>query len=104
VAGLDEFSGKKCLNLETYRKNGVGVQTSACFATAPEEVGGFPCDAWGKVTDPGLRPSPRLWTGRNLIEALRLLGCKYWPVKQLSNLSARSVSQHQRVVMTIRPI
>jgi PPOX class probable F420-dependent enzyme len=129
VAGLDEFSCKKYLNLETYRKNGVGVRTPVWFATAPEEVGGptiyvystadsgkakrirrtnmvkiAPCDARGKVTGSWVEAFAKIVGGEEFDRGMRLLDRKYWPIKQLLNLSTRLLTRHQRVMIAIRPV
>jgi PPOX class probable F420-dependent enzyme len=128
VAGLDEFSGKKYLNLETYRKNGVGVRTPVWFAATPED-GGLtiyvystansgkakrirrtgavkiaPCDARGKVTGSWVEGVAKAVGGEEFDRGMRLLDRKYWPIKQLLNLSTQLFSRHQRVVIAIRPI
>jgi uncharacterized protein len=129
VAGLDEFSGKKYLNLETYRKNGVGVRTPVWFAAASEEVGGptiyvystadsgkakrirrtgtvkiAPCDARGKVTGTWVEAIAKIVGGEEFDLGMRLLDRKYWPIKQLLNLSTRLFTRHQRVVIAIQPV
>jgi uncharacterized protein len=129
VSGLDAFSGKKYLNLETYRKNGVGVRTPVWFAVAPEEVGGStiyvystsdsgkakrirrtssvkiaPCDARGKVTGSWVEAIAEVVGGEDFDRGMRLLDRKYWPIKQLLNLSARLFTRHQRVMISIRPV
>jgi uncharacterized protein len=129
VAGLDEFSGKKYLNLETYRKNGVGVRTPVWVAAAPEEVGGptiyvystadsgkakrirrtatvkiAPCDARGKATGSWVEAIAKIVGGEEFDRGMRLLDRKYWPIKQLLNLSTRLFTRHQRVVIAIQPV
>ncbi len=129
MAGLDEFGGKKYLSLETYRKNGIGVRTPVWFAATPEEVGGStiyvystadlgkakrisrtdkvkiaPCDAWGKIIGTWIEGIAKVVDGEEFDRGMRLLDRKYWPIKQLLNLSARWVSRHQRVVIAIRPV
>jgi uncharacterized protein len=129
MVGLDEFSGKKYVNLETYRKNGVGVRTPVWFATAPEEVGGptiyvystadsgkakrirrtgnvkiAPCDARGKVTESWVEAIAEIVGGEEFDRGMRLLDRKYWPIKQLLNLSSRLFTRHQRVMIAIRPV
>ena len=129
MAGLDEFSDKKYLSLETYRKNGVGVRTPVWFAAAPDGVGGptiyvystadsgkakrirrtgavkiAPCDAQGKVTGSWVEGVAKVVGGEEFDRGMRLLDRKYWPIKQLLNLSTRLFSRHQRVVIAIRPI
>lgn len=129
MAGLDEFSGKKYLNLETYRKNGVGVRTPVWFAAAPEKAGVAtiyvystadsgkakrigrtatvkiaPCDARGKVTGSWVEAIAKVVGGEEFDQGMRLLDRKYWPIKQLLNLPTRLFSLHQRVVIAIRPV
>jgi uncharacterized protein len=129
VAGLEAFSGQKYLSLETYRKNGVGVRTPVWFAVAPEAVGGptiyvystsdsgkakrirgtgtvkiAPCDARGKVTGSWVGAFAKIVGGEEFDQGMRLLDRKYWPIKQLLNLSTRLLARHRRVVIAIRPI
>jgi PPOX class probable F420-dependent enzyme len=129
MVGLDEFSGKKYVNLETYRKNGVGVRTPVWFATEPEEVGGptiyvystadsgkakrirrtgnvkiAPCDARGKVTASWVEAIAKIVGGEEFDRGMRLLDRKYWPIKQLLNLTSQLFTRHQRVMIAIRPV
>jgi PPOX class probable F420-dependent enzyme len=127
VAGLEEFKGKKYLTLETYRKSGAGVRTPVWFAAAPEGAGGpklyvystadsgkakrirrmgvvkiAPCDARGKVTGPWVEAHAAIVGGEEFDLGMRLLDRKYWPWKQLLNLTSRLFAQHQRVMIAIQ--
>jgi hypothetical protein len=125
--GLDALLGQKYLNLETYRKSGKGVRTPVWFATAPSEAGGMqiyvyttadsgkakrirrtgvvkiaPCDGRGKVTGAWLAAHARIVGGTEFDRGMQLLNRKYWPWKQLLDLSARLFPRHQRVMIVIR--
>lgn len=127
MAGLDEFKGKKYLTLETYRKSGAGVRTPVWFAAAPEEAGDSklyvystadsgkakrirrmgavkiaPCDARGKVTGSWVEAHAVIVGGEEFDLGMRLLDRKYWPWKQLLNLTSRLFAQHQRVMIAIQ--
>jgi PPOX class probable F420-dependent enzyme len=127
VAGLEGFKDKKYLSLETYRKSGVGVRTPVWFAAAPEEASDpklyvystadsgkakrirrsgtvkiAPCDARGKVTGPWIEARAVIVDGKEFECGMRLLDRKYWPWKQLLNLTSRLSSRRQRVMIAIR--
>ena len=42
--------------------------------------------------------------GEEFDRGMRLLDRKYWPIKQLLNLSTRLFTRHQRVVIAIQPV
>jgi PPOX class probable F420-dependent enzyme len=125
--GLDALSGKRYLNLETYRRNGKGVLTPVWFAVAPEEAGAqklyvyttadsgkakrirrtgvvriAPCDARGKVTGAWIAARAELVGSEEFACGMRLLNRKYWPWKQILDLSVRLLPRHQRVMIAIR--
>jgi hypothetical protein len=127
--GWMNSAAREYLNLETYRKNGVGVRTPVWFAAASEEVGGptiyvystadsgkakrirrtgtvkiAPCDARGKVTGTWVEAIAKIVGGEEFDRGMRLLDRKYWPIKQLLNLSTRLFTRHQRVVIAIQPV
>jgi uncharacterized protein len=126
--GWDTLEGKKYLNLETYRRSGKGVRTPVWFATAPSATGEpkfyvyttadsgkakrirrtgvvkiAPSDVRGKVTGSWLAARAEIVAGAEFAVGMRLLNRKYWPWKQILDLSARLNPRHQRVMITIRP-
>jgi PPOX class probable F420-dependent enzyme len=127
VAGLAAFDGKKYLNLETYRKSGTGVRTPVWFAAALSEAGAAnlyvysvagsgkakrlrhtgavriaPCDARGNVTGPWIDARASIVGGDEFERGMRLLNRKYWPVKQILDLSVLLFPRHQRVMISIQ--
>jgi uncharacterized protein len=129
LAGLDTFDGKRYLSLETYHKNGAGVRTPVWFAAAPGEAGGpklyvystadsgkakrirstaavkiAPCDAWGKVTGSWVEASAKLVGAEEFDNGMRLLNRKYWPIKQILDLSAKLFARHVRVMIAIQAV
>jgi uncharacterized protein len=126
VAGFDEFKNKKYLNLETYRKNGVGVRTPVWFAAAQGSgdpklyvystadsgkakrirrsgaVKIAPCDARGQVTGPWVEARAVIVVGDEFNLGMQLLDRKYWPWKQLLNLTSQLFARHQRVMIAIQ--
>ncbi len=120
---LAAFDGKKYLNLETYRKIGVAVRTPVWFAAAPGPtlyvystadagkakrirrtgvVKIAPCDGRGTVTGAWIAAHATIVGSDEYVIAMRLLDRKYWPWKQMLNLSSRLFSRHQRIVIAIR--
>jgi PPOX class probable F420-dependent enzyme len=123
---------KKYLNLETYRRNGAGVRTPVWFAAGPKDYSraGFPkfyvytiadsgkakrvrrssvvriapCDMRGKVTGPWTNALAEVVTGEEFELGMRLLDRKYFPWKQILNLSAMLFRRRERVVLAIRPV
>jgi uncharacterized protein len=127
VAGLDEFKGEKYLSLESYRKSGAGVRTPVWFAEAPEEAGNpklyvystadsgkakrirrmgsvkiAPCNARGNVTGSWVDAYAVIVGGDEFDLGMRLLDRKYWPWKQVLNLTSRLFARHQRVMIAIQ--
>jgi PPOX class probable F420-dependent enzyme len=128
---LRAFDGVRYLNLETYRGNGVGVRTPVWFATGPKDSPGFgvakyyiyttadsgkvrrvrrngvvriaPCDIRGNVTGPWINAIARPVTGTEFELGMRLLDRKYFPWKQILNLSARLFRRRERIVLAIQP-
>jgi|HubBroStandDraft_4_1064222.scaffolds.fasta_scaffold87955_1 PPOX class probable F420-dependent enzyme len=116
------LAGKKYLSLETYRKNGTGVQTPVWFASAP---GGelyvytiadsgkakrirrsgvvkiAPCDVRGKPTGKWLDARAEIVGRESFVLGMRLINRKYWPVKQILDLFAL-FARHERVMIVIR--
>jgi uncharacterized protein len=117
------LAGKKYLSLETYRKNGTGVRTPVWFASAPTGelyvystadsgkakrirrsgvVKIAPCDARGKPTGEWIDAQAEIVGGESFVLGMRLLNRKYWPVKQILDLSVLLFPRHQRVMIVIR--
>jgi PPOX class probable F420-dependent enzyme len=111
----------KYLNLETYRRNGVGVRTPVWFAAAEKlyvyataDSGKAkrirrnsaariaPCDVRGNVTGPWTDAVVEFVTGDEYAMAMRLLDRKYFPWKFLLNVSAMLFRRRERVVIAIR--
>ena len=124
AAKLAVFDSKKYLNLETYRKSGQGVRTPVWFAAAPgptlyvystadagkakrlRRTGAVkiaPCDARGSVTGLWIDAHATIVGDEQFAMAMRLLNRKYWPWKQLLDLSTRLFPRHRRIVIAIRP-
>ncbi len=125
------FDEKKYLSLETYRVNGTGVRTPVWFAAGPQDssrssvpklyiyttadagkvkrvrrngvVRIAPCDIRGNVTGPWINARAELVTGPEFERGMQLLDRKYFPWKQLLNLSAKLSRRHERVVLAIQP-
>ena len=129
---LSALDYKKYLNLETYRRNGAGVRTPVWFAAGPKDYSraGFPkfyvytiadsgkakrirrsgvvriapCDMRGKVTGSWTNALAEVVTGEEFELGMRLLDRKYFPWKQILNLSAMLFRRRERVVLAIRPV
>ena len=129
VANWSALGRGKYLNLETYRRNGVGVRTPVWFAAAPADTGNATlylyttadsgkvkrlrrgsavriaaCDVRGKVLGPWLDAVAEIVAGDEFAVGMRLLDRKYFPWKQLLNLSAILFRRRQRAVLAIRPV
>jgi len=124
------FADARYLNLETYRRNGVAVRTPVWFAAAPKDASGAgsrrfyvisiadagkvkrirrngaariaACNMWGKVTGPWSDAVVEIVTGDEFDLGRRLLDRKYFPWRQIGNLTAK-LSRRERVVLAIRP-
>jgi uncharacterized protein len=128
TVGLGAFEHEKYLNLETYRRSGAGVRTPVWFAAAPSDGTGAkiyvyttadagktkrirrsgvariaPCDARGRVTGGWIDVHATIVGDDEFATGMRLLNRKYWPWKQILDLSTRLFPRHQRVVIAIRP-
>jgi uncharacterized protein len=124
--GWQELEGKRYLNLETYRKTGKGVRTPVWFAAVPDNgpklyvystadsgkakrirrtgvVKIAPCNARGEVTGAWIAARAEIVGGEAFGYGMQLLNRKYWPWKQILDLSARLIPRHQRVMIAIRP-
>jgi PPOX class probable F420-dependent enzyme len=126
IAGLRALDGKKYLSLETFRKSGAGVRTPVWFAAAPIEAGALklyvyttdnsgkakrlrrsgavriaPCDARGNVTGPWIDARAGIVGKDEFERGMRLLNRKYWPMKQILDLSVLLFPRHRRVMILI---
>jgi PPOX class probable F420-dependent enzyme len=129
---LKVLNGAKYMNLETYRRNGVGVRTPVWFAALPAASSGSEvpkyyvyaeansgkakrvrrggvvriaaCDIRGNITGPWTNALARIVTGEEFVLGMRLLDRKYFPWKQLLNLSAALFRRRERVVLSIQPV
>jgi len=125
---LSNFEHEKYLNLETYRRTGVGVRTPVWFAAAPPVAPGAgiaklyiyaiadsgkvkrvrrngaariaPCDARGTVTGAWIDAAVEVVDREEFKVGMRLLDRKYFPWKQLLKLGAM-LSRRERVVLAI---
>jgi hypothetical protein len=124
-AGFSSLAGQRYINLETYRRNGLGVRTPVWFTTAPGAanpvlyVGTFQssgkikrirrsaeakiavCDRQGAAKGPWIDARARIVTGGEQDYAARLLNRKYWPWRQLLNFPL--FRRSQPVVIAIEP-
>ena len=112
--------------LETFRKNGAGVRTAVWFAAAPDEAARFyvytsaeagkakrirrngavkiaACDMRGTVEGPWFDATATLVDGAEFATGMRLLNRKYWPWKQVLDLSAKLFGRHQRAMICLHP-
>jgi PPOX class probable F420-dependent enzyme len=118
---------ERYMSLETCRKSGQVVRTPVWFAAAPAGTGApvlyvytladsgkakrirrsrvsriAPCNARGSVTGPWLDTSAVIVTGVEADRGMRLINRKYWPWKQVLDLSVLLFHRHERVVIAIR--
>ena len=123
---LSAFANAKYLSLETYRRNGVAVRTPVWFATGPAVAGDpvlyvyttsdsgkakrlrqtdtariAPCDARGKVTGDWISARAVIVDGAGFDQGMRLLNRKYWPWKQILDLSVLLFPRHKRIMIVI---
>ena len=127
--GFAAFSGKKYLNLETFKKNGDGVKTPVWFAADPTAsidssgakiytytigVSGkvkrvrnnprvkiTPCNMSGKVLGEWVEARAEIISGEEAAHGMQLLNKKYFPWKQLLAVFA-FFSRRERIVFAIR--
>jgi hypothetical protein len=120
------LAGHKYLNLETFRKNGQGVQTPVWFAGEPEQgapekvyvystgdsgkakrirnngrVRIAPCTGRGKLLGEWLEARAEIVSGAEAEHGMKLLNTKYFPLKQILGFFAM-FSRQKRVVFLIR--
>ena len=131
LSGFGAFADKKYLNLETYRKNGAGVQTPVWFAADPSmnldsadaklyvyttgdsgkvkrirnngRVKVAPCNSRGGLLGEWVEAQAEIVTGDEAARGMSLLNKKYMPWKQLLNFFAM-FRPRERVVFLIRPV
>jgi len=119
------LSGKRYLNLETFRRNGQGVRTPVWFAADPEDdatlyvystsqsgkakrlrrggaVRVAPCNARGTVTGPWIDARASIVDGAAFRHGMQLINRKYRPWKQILDLLARFRRQDGRIGIVIR--
>jgi PPOX class probable F420-dependent enzyme len=117
------FDGEKYLSLESFRRDGRGVRTALWFAAGPDgtlyaytmaksgkvkrirrngAVRVAPCDARGRVTGGWVDATAELVGGASFDLGMRLLNKKYWPIKQMLDLTVLLFSRHQRAMIAIR--
>ncbi len=125
MATFGPLAGEKYISLESYRRSGAGVRTPVWFAADPgatelyvfttasagktkrirrnRAVRIAPCDARGRVTGAWLDATAEIMDGPAAARAMRLLGRKYFPVKQALDLvSGLTGRLRQRVTFVIR--
>ncbi|HQT77272.1 MAG TPA: PPOX class F420-dependent oxidoreductase [Rhodopila sp.] len=123
---LSVLTTERYLSLETYRRSGEGVQTPVWFAADPaaaepvfyvytgadsgktkrlrrsDRARVAACDMRGTVTGTWVDARAVIVGGAEAEHGMRLLNRKYWPWKQMLDLSARFRPGHQRAVIAIR--
>jgi PPOX class probable F420-dependent enzyme len=125
MAEFESFEGQKYLNLETFRRNGQGVRTPVWFAAGEGPVlyayslrqsgkakrirlsGAVkiaPCDAKGRVTGPWVDARAEIVSGAEHDKGMGLINRKYWPLKQILDLTVMLFHRRERVVIAIRPV
>lgn len=122
-------AGERYLNLETFRRNGAAIRTPVWFV-ADDTPGDGPatlyvystgdsmkvkrirnnkaariaaCDLRGRVTGAWVEAEATIVDGAAFERGMRLLNRKYFPWKQLLNLSARLFRPKPRAVIALRP-
>jgi len=119
---LAQFANKKYLNLETFRRSGVGVATPVWFAEAGGELFVYsladagkvkrirnnprvrivPCDMRGKPEGEWIEAQARIIAGPEADNANALLTRKYGLMKRIGNLFSK-IMNRKRDVIAIRP-
>jgi hypothetical protein len=127
---LSALHHAKYLNLESYRRDGTGVLTPVWFAAGAEDFRNSDsqklyvystadsgkakrirrgrairiaaCDMRGTVTGQWTDAFAEVVTGEEFEIGMRLLDRKYFPWKQLLNLSAMLFRRQERIVLAIR--
>jgi PPOX class probable F420-dependent enzyme len=129
---LNALRDARYLNLESYRQSGASVRTPVWFAAGPEDspnsslrklyvyttadsgkakrirrygsIRIASCDMRGTVTAPWTDAVAEVVIGEEFELGMRLLDRKYFPWKQLLNLSALLFRRRKRIVIAIRPL
>jgi PPOX class probable F420-dependent enzyme len=129
---LGALRGAKYLSLESFRRDGAGVRTPVWFAAGSGDfpnsdnrklyvyttadsgkakrirrrgsVRIAACDVRGRVTGPWTDALAEVVTGEEFELGMRLLDRKYFPWKQLLNLSAMLFNRRGRIVLAIQPV
>lgn len=120
------LQGQKYINLETYRRNGVGVRTPVWFAAEGSgppatlyvyseadsgkakrirnnpRVRVAPCDMRGRVKGEWVDAQARIVSGKEAERGMRLLNRKYFPWRQLLEVLSK-LRPKPRVVFAITP-
>jgi PPOX class probable F420-dependent enzyme len=127
---LSALHDAKYLNLESYRRDGTGVRTPVWFATGSRDfpnsdirklyvyttadsgkakrirrcgaISIAACDIRGTVTGRWTDALAEVVTDEEFELGMRLLDRKYFPWKQLLNLSALLFRRRERIVLAIR--
>ena len=128
---LSALHDAKYLNLESYRLSGAGIRTPVWFAAGPGDFPNSAiqklyvyttadsgkakrirrcgairiatCDLRGTLTGPWIDALAEVVTGEEFELGMRLLDRKYFPWKQLLNLSVMLFRRRTRIVLAIRP-
>lgn len=120
---IDAFAGHRYLNLETYRKTGIGVRTPVWFAEDGARLFAYsiaeagkvkrirnngrvkiaPCDIRGALKGSWLDARARIVSGEEEALGHHLLDAKYGWQKMLGNLSSRILNR-KRAVIAIEPL
>ncbi len=118
---LTQFAGQKYLNLESYRRNGQGVQTPVWFAESDDmffiytladsykvkrirnnpRVRIAPCDARGNVKGQWVDGSASILDDAGAKYTHQLLNDKYGPIKRLLDFFAK-LRRNRRVSIAIQ--
>ncbi len=123
---LKDVSSEKYLNLETFRRSGLGVRTPVWFAAKPDGNGGIrlyiyskaaagkvrrirhngkvriaPCTVTGVITGNWVEARAGLVTGAALDEGMRLLNRKYWPWKNVLDILSQLRPGAERAMIEI---
>jgi uncharacterized protein len=124
---FDQFQRHKYLNLESFRKNGLGVRTPVWFAADPpsgapqklyvyseadsgkakrirhnSQVRVAPCDMRGRLLGDWVDGRAEIITGEEAERGMCLLNAKYKPWRQIMNFFLK-FRPHARVVFSIHP-
>jgi PPOX class probable F420-dependent enzyme len=132
LGALNALHDAKYLSLESYRQSGAAVRTPVWFVAGPGDsrnsdirrlyvyttadsgkarrirrcgsVRIAACNVRGKVTASWSDALAEVVTGQKFELGMRLLTRKYFPWKQLLNLSAMFVRRQKHIVLAISPV